>query len=89
MPPFFGYISRVPMKADVPPNFWSSRPAHASRTTLSLVAMALLLAGCGSFTDVKVDSLAKPNAESAISYEIKNKNPLGPFQGFGERLLSR
>lgn len=76
MPRFFDYVSRVTMKPDAPSNFWWSRPAHASRTTLTLVAVALLLAGCGSFTDVKVDSLAKPNAEAAVSYEIKNKNPL-------------
>ena len=37
---------------------------------------AVLLAGCNTATEVKVDSLAKPNAEDSISYEIKNKNPL-------------
>jgi hypothetical protein len=35
-----------------------------------------LLGGCASSTQVKIDSLAKPNAENAVSYEIKNKNPL-------------
>ncbi|MDO8542629.1 MAG: hypothetical protein Q7S40_19490 [Opitutaceae bacterium] len=37
---------------------------------------AALLAGCATSTEVKVDSLAKPNAESALSYELHNKNPL-------------
>ena len=42
-----------------------------------LSAAALLLAGgCASGYDVKVDSLAKPKAEDAISYQIHNKNPL-------------
>jgi hypothetical protein len=34
----------------------------------------LLMAGCA--TTVTVDSLAKPDAEKAISYRIENKNPL-------------
>lgn len=38
-------------------------------------ALVLLLgAGCGTL--VKVDSLARPGNEAAISYEIKNGNPL-------------
>lgn len=37
---------------------------------------SLLLAGCATTHELKVDSLAKPNNESAISYEIKNRNPL-------------
>lgn len=37
---------------------------------------ALSFTGCSSVTEVKVDSLAKPNASAAVSYEIKNKNPL-------------
>ena len=41
-----------------------------------LPAAALLLAGgCASGYDVKVDSLAKPKAEEAISYQIHNQNP--------------
>lgn len=37
---------------------------------------ALVLAGCATTHEVKIDSLAKPKAEPAISYEIKNRNPL-------------
>lgn len=37
--------------------------------------LPLLIAGCASTTEVKVDSLAKPNAEAAVSYQIRNKNP--------------
>lgn len=40
------------------------------------LALALTLGGCASTYEVKVDSLAKPKAEAAVSYEIKNKNPL-------------
>jgi hypothetical protein len=43
---------------------------------LLFVAGVLLLGGCASTHVVKVDSLAKPKAENAISYEIKNRNPL-------------
>ncbi len=41
-----------------------------------LLATGLILAGCTTTHTVKVDSLAKPKAEEAISYEIKNRNPL-------------
>lgn len=37
---------------------------------------AAVLAGCATTHQVKVDSLAKPNAEQSVSYEIKNRNPL-------------
>lgn len=47
-----------------------------ARCPLALVAVVLLLAGCASTTEVKVDSLSKPSAEPAISYQIRNKNPL-------------
>lgn len=53
----------------------SNSPAKF-RVKATLVAAALLLGGCASSYEVKVDSLAKPKAESAISYEIKNRNPL-------------
>ncbi len=43
---------------------------------LALLGLAWLLPGCASSYEVKVDSLAKPNNEQAISYEIHNKNPL-------------
>jgi hypothetical protein len=36
----------------------------------------LLFAGCASTYNLKVDALAKPNAEPVLSYEIHNKNPL-------------
>ncbi|MFZ9748140.1 MAG: hypothetical protein ACO3G4_16100 [Opitutaceae bacterium] len=39
-------------------------------------AFALLAAGCATTYELKVDSVAKPKAENAISYEIRNKNPL-------------
>lgn len=47
-----------------------------ARCPLALAAALLWLVGCASTTEVKVDALAKPNAEAAISYQIKNKNPL-------------
>ncbi len=46
------------------------------RAAFSLLLSSLLLAGCATTHELKIDSLAKPNAEPAISYEIKNKNPL-------------
>jgi hypothetical protein len=39
------------------------------------VAVLLLAGGCASGYTVKVDALAKPKAEDAISYQIHNKNP--------------
>jgi hypothetical protein len=35
----------------------------------------LFVGGCANTYEVKVDSLAKPNAEDAISYKIHNANP--------------
>jgi hypothetical protein len=46
-----------------------------SVVVLGLACTALFFAGCATTHEVKVDSLAKPNAEAAISYEIRNKNP--------------
>jgi hypothetical protein len=46
------------------------------RSVFSGAAAALVLAGCATTHEIKIDSLAKPKAEPAISYEIKNKNPL-------------
>lgn len=40
-----------------------------------LVASGLFFGGCAT-NAVKVDSLAKPDAEKSISYKIVNKNPL-------------
>ncbi len=45
------------------------------RAAAALVAL-VFLAGCATTTEVKVDSLAKPNAEASVSYEIRNRNPL-------------
>jgi hypothetical protein len=64
------------MNADYPSDSRSSRHGRITlRSAFSGVA-ALVLAGCATTHEVKVDSLAKPKAEPAISYEIKNKNPL-------------
>ncbi len=40
------------------------------------LALSLGFFGCATTHEVKVDSLAKPQAEQAVSYEIRNKNPL-------------
>ncbi|MSU49746.1 MAG: hypothetical protein EXS37_11790 [Opitutus sp.] len=65
------------MNTDAQSDSPSSRNGRfALRGALTLVTAGLLLAGCGTTHTVKVDSLAKPNAENAISYEIKNRNPL-------------
>lgn len=40
-----------------------------------LLAGGFFLGGCATSYEVKVDSLAKPNAEDAISYKIHNANP--------------
>ncbi|MEO6246594.1 MAG: hypothetical protein ABIQ12_14290 [Opitutaceae bacterium] len=46
------------------------------RSVFAVLVSSLLLAGCATTHELKVDSLAKAGAEPAISYEIKNKNPL-------------
>ncbi len=57
----------------------SARPDHGPAGTPGwgalLLAGSLLLGGCANYTEVKVDSLAKPNAEEAISYKIHSANP--------------
>ena len=64
------------MNADHPSDSRSCRNGRiALRSAFASIA-ALVLAGCATTHEVKVDSLAKPKAEPAISYEIKNKNPL-------------
>lgn len=40
-----------------------------------LFAAGSLFSGCASSYEVKIDSLAKPKAEEAISYKIHNTNP--------------
>lgn len=65
------------MNPDYPSD--SSSRARARQRPWAVLAAAvtgLALAGCATTHELKVDSLAKPNAENAISYEIKNKNPL-------------
>lgn len=65
------------MKTETPSD---SPPRAAARPcffgALAPALAGLLFVGCASSTQVKIDSLAKPNAEPAISYEIKNRNPL-------------
>jgi hypothetical protein len=58
----------------------SSARRHRARPGVLLFATplflaGLLLSGCANTYEVKVDSLAKPNAEEAISYKIHNTNP--------------
>lgn len=70
-------VRDMQMNADRPSDSSSHRNGRVDRYRLaSLVAAGLLFAGCATTHEVKVDSLAKPKAEDAISYEIKNRNPL-------------
>jgi hypothetical protein len=65
------------MNADHPSDSRSRRlGAVIFRSFVAGAGAAFVLAGCATTHEVKVDSLAKPKAEPAISYEIKNKNPL-------------
>jgi hypothetical protein len=65
------------MNADHPSDSSSHRSSGVVLRNVWLIAAAgLVLGGCATTHEVKVDSLAKPDAENAISYEIKNKNPL-------------
>ena len=65
------------MNADRPSDSSSHRnlPGTVSQV-LTFAAVSLLLAGCATTHQVKIDSLAKPDAANSISYEIKNRNPL-------------
>ena len=64
----------VPMKAAAQsPALPRSGPGPAA---VILALFCLLVAGCATTHELKVDSIAKPKAENAISYEIRNKNPL-------------
>lgn len=49
---------------------------RAFTTRLALLLTGLLLGGCTTTHELKIDSIAKPRAADAISYEIRNKNPL-------------
>ena len=57
----------------------SARPdrglAGVSGWSALWLAGSLVLGGCANYTEVKVDSLAKPNSEEAISYKIHSANP--------------
>lgn len=65
------------MNPDYPSDSFSrGTERRAVCATAGLFMAALLLAGCATTHQVKVDALAKPNTENAISYEIKNRNPL-------------
>jgi hypothetical protein len=65
------------MNADHPSDSNSQEKSQGwLHRVLSLAAASLLLAGCATTHQVKVDSLAKPDAENSISYELKNRNPL-------------
>lgn len=65
------------MKTMRPLDF-ASQPEPRRRPCGPVFAIAsafLFLAGCNT-TQVTVDSLAKPDAENAISYQLRNRNPL-------------
>jgi hypothetical protein len=64
------------MKADPLSPSRSGLAEHLSRAGPIALLSVVLLAGCATSTQVKIDSLAKPDAESSVAYEIKNKNPL-------------
>ncbi len=50
--------------------------ALTAALALGLIFSAALLAGCTTTHELKVDSIAKPRAADAVSYEVRNKNPL-------------
>lgn len=63
----------------------ADHPSHSDSATgfsrhvfaaWAAVAAGLLFSGCATTHELKVDSLAKPQAEDAVSYQIKNRNPL-------------
>ena len=65
------------MNADHPSDSSSQRQRRTlSSRALALAITGLFLTGCATTHEVKVDSLAKPDAEASISYELKNRNPL-------------
>jgi len=66
-----------PMKSDRPSDLVSSA-AHHWCASVVILSLAFVAGGCANSYDVKVDSLAKPKAEEAISYKIINKNPAVP-----------
>lgn len=42
---------------------------------LFALVSSFLISGCTTTHEIKVDALAKPKAEEAVSYRIRNKNP--------------
>jgi len=42
----------------------------------ALLFTTILLSGCATTHELKIDSIAKPRAADAVSYEVRNKNPL-------------
>lgn len=56
----------------------AERAARPGRNILASVAVltALLWSGCATTHELKIDSIAKPKAGEAVSYEVRNKNPL-------------
>jgi hypothetical protein len=64
------------MKTEHPPARRPRVSAGLLATCAILAAAGFSLAGCAHSYEVKVDALAKPKAEEAVSYEIHNANPL-------------
>ncbi len=63
------------MKTRQPTNRRDHPPLGALASCALLITACLFSEGCANSTEVKVDSLAKPKAEEAISYKIHNANP--------------
>ena len=63
------------MKTRHPPVRRDYPPTGTLAWCAVLLAGSLLASGCANSYEVKVDSLAKPKAEDAISYQIHNANP--------------
>jgi hypothetical protein len=59
-----------------PPALVRHLRASFGRLILTVIACAAgpFFSGCASSYEVKVDSIAKPKAEDAISYKINNRN---------------
>src|SRR4051812_35718343 len=65
------------MNAATPSESPAGRPMRRELSrSLALAAALFFVAGCASTYEVKVDSLAKPKAADAVSYQIHNTNPL-------------
>jgi hypothetical protein len=69
-------VRRIPFIRMIPLDSPFRRPrCRRSFDSALLLASALFLGGCAT-TEVTVDSLAKPDAENSVSYQLKNINPL-------------